>query len=459
MAETHALKLQLPWVEKYRPHVLNDIVGNVETIERLKVISANGNMPHLIISGLPGIGKTTSVHCLAHELLGYKYSEAVLELNASDDRGIEVVRNKIKQFAQKKVQLPQGRHKIIILDEADSMTAGAQQALRRTMEIYSNTTRFAFACNQSNKIIEPLQSRCAILRYGRLQDEEVLKRLLEIIDKEDVKYTNDGLEALIFTAEGDMRQAVNNLQSTVAGFGLVNSENVFQIVDSPHPLIIKGIILSAITGKFDESLDTLAQLWEKGYSAIDVASTSFKVTKNMTEISEAKRLEVMKEIGLTHMRVLEGVGTALIDNTTNDVVDVWRKLREVLGGVGRQVNVLLWVVNLQLFFVKLNTGPSVVVTSLQLGVESLFQFLVERGDPQCWNDGGVLESGVGSGDLCGERVTLFVGHHLVKAAVDDDSVLQLGLVFRLESLLDQMVDGLALSEQVLDLGSLVGSGL
>lgn len=307
----YALKLELPWVEKYRPHTLNDIVGNVATIERLKVISANGNMPHLIISGLPGIGKTTSVHCLAHELLGDKYSEAVLELNASDDRGIEVVRNKIKQFAQKKVQLPQGRHKIIILDEADSMTAGAQQALRRTMEIYSNTTRFAFACNQSNKIIEPLQSRCAILRYARLQDEEVLKRLLEIIEAEKVEFTNDGLEALIFTAEGDMRQAVNNLQSTVAGFGLVNGENVFQIVDSPHPLIIKRIVLNAVTGKFDESLDLLAQLWEKGYSAIDIASTSFKVTKNMTEISESKRLEVMKEIGLSHMRVLEGIGSYL----------------------------------------------------------------------------------------------------------------------------------------------------
>ena len=125
-----------------------------------------------------------------------------MELNASDDRGIDVVRNKIKQFAQTKILLPPGRQKIIILDEADSMTPGAQQALRRTIEIYSNTTRFAFACNQSLKIIEPLQSRCAILRYNRLSDEEVLARLLEIIKMEDVKYNTEGLQALIFTAEG-----------------------------------------------------------------------------------------------------------------------------------------------------------------------------------------------------------------------------------------------------------------
>lgn len=273
------------------------------------MIARDGNMPHFIISGLPGIGKTTSVHCLARELLGDMYKDAVLELNASDDRGIDVVRNKIKQFAQKKVSLPVGRHKIIILDEADSMTPGAQQALRRTMEIYSNTTRFAFACNQSNKIIEPLQSRCSILRFNKLSDEQVLKRLLQIIELESVQYTDDGLQALIFTAEGDMRQAINNLQSTVAGFSLVNGENVFKIVDSPHPLVVKKMLLKAANGDIDGAVDVLNQLWEKGYSAVDVASTGFRVTKSLFEISEPQRLEMIKVIGFTHMRVLEGVST------------------------------------------------------------------------------------------------------------------------------------------------------
>ena len=303
------LTLELPWVEKYRPHLLKDIVGNEETVERLQQIAADGNMPHMIISGLPGIGKTTSIHCLAHEMLGESYSQAVLELNASDDRGIDVVRNQIKHFAQKKCHLPPGKHKIIILDEADSMTAGAQQALRRTMELYSNSTRFAFACNQSNKIIEPLQSRCAILRYSKQSDEQVLKRLLEIIKAEDVQYTNDGLEAIIFTAEGDMRQAINNLQSTVAGHGLVNGENVFKIVDSPHPLIVKKMLLAET---LDESIDCLRQeLWAKGYSAVDIVTTCFRVTKNLFQLKESVRLEMIKEIGTTHMRILEGVSTYL----------------------------------------------------------------------------------------------------------------------------------------------------
>ena len=150
-------------------------------------------------------------------------------------QGIDVVRNRIKGFAQKKVTLPQGKQKIVILDEADSMTSGAQQALRRTMEIYSGTTRFAFACNQSNKIIEPLQSRCAILRYSRLTDGQVLHRLQQIVQAERIECTEDGLAALIFSAEGDMRQAINNLQSTHAGFGIVSGDNVFRVVDSPHP--------------------------------------------------------------------------------------------------------------------------------------------------------------------------------------------------------------------------------
>ncbi|GME78141.1 unnamed protein product [[Candida] boidinii] len=304
------LELELPWVEKYRPQVLDDIVGNDETIESLKRIASEGNMPHLIISGLPGIGKTTSILCLAKELLGEaNMKDAVLELNASDDRGIEVVRNKIKTFAQKKVSLLPGRHKIVILDEADSMTPGAQQALRRTMEIYSNTTRFAFACNQSNKIIEPLQSRCAILRYNKLNDEDILKRLLEIIDLEKLEYTSDGLEALIFTSEGDMRQAINNLQSTFSGFKLINSENVYKIVDSPHPLIIKNLLMNC--NNLDKSVEILDSLWIKGYSAIDIISTCFKVSKTLFELDEFKRLEMIKIIGFTHMRVLEGVSTYL----------------------------------------------------------------------------------------------------------------------------------------------------
>ncbi|KAF1944920.1 P-loop containing nucleoside triphosphate hydrolase protein [Clathrospora elynae] len=302
---------ELPWVEKYRPVYLDDVVGNTETIERLKIIAKDGNMPHMIISGMPGIGKTTSILCLARQLLGDAYKEAVLELNASDERGIDVVRNRIKGFAQKKVTLPPGRQKLVILDEADSMTSGAQQALRRTMEIYSATTRFAFACNQSNKIIEPLQSRCAILRYARLTDVQVVRRVMQICEAESVQYSDDGIAALVFSAEGDMRQAINNLQSTFAGFGFLNGDNVFKVVDSPHPIKVQAMIKACHEQRIDDALTALKELWDLGYSCHDIISTMFKVTKTIDTLSEHAKLEFIKEIGFTHMRILEGVQTLL----------------------------------------------------------------------------------------------------------------------------------------------------
>ena len=187
-----SLSFEAPWIEKYRPEFLKDVVGNSEAVQRLAAIAQVGNLPNIILTGPPGIGKTSSILCLAREMLGDIYKNAVLELNASDARGIDVVRNKIKMFAQKKVTLPPGRHKIIILDEADSMTASAQQALRRTMEIYSSTTRFALACNNSTKIIEPIQSRCAILRFSRLQDVEILTRLQQVCTAEKINYELPG---------------------------------------------------------------------------------------------------------------------------------------------------------------------------------------------------------------------------------------------------------------------------
>ncbi|CAN6285853.1 unnamed protein product [Urochloa humidicola] len=257
----------IPWVEKYRPTRVADVVGNSNAVARLEVIARDGNMPNLILSGPPGTGKTTSILALAHELLGPSYREAVLELNASDDRGLDVVRNKIKMFAQKKVTLQPGRHKIVILDEADSMTSGAQQALRRTMEIYSNTTRFALACNTSSKIIEPIQSRCAIVRFSRLSDQEILGRLMIVVAAE-------------------------------------------KVCDQPHPLHVKNMVKNVLDGKFDEACSALKQLYDLGYSPTDIITTLFRVVKNY-DMAEYLKLEMLKETGFAHMRICDGVGSFL----------------------------------------------------------------------------------------------------------------------------------------------------
>ncbi|PPR91609.1 hypothetical protein GOBAR_AA29083 [Gossypium barbadense] len=262
----------VPWVEKYRPSKVSDIVGNEDAVSRLQVIARDGNMPNLILSGPPGTGKTTSILALAHELLGPVYKEAVLELNASDDRGIDVVRNKIKMFAQKKVTLPPGRHKIIILDEADS--------------------------------------RCALVRFSRLYDQEILGRLMVVVDAEQVPYVPEGLEAIIFTADGDMRQALNNLQATYSGFRFVNQENVFKVCDQPHPLHVKNMVRNVLEGKFDDACFALKQLYDLGYSPTDIITTLFRIIKNY-DMAEYLKLEFMKETGFAHMRICDGVGSYL----------------------------------------------------------------------------------------------------------------------------------------------------
>lgn len=262
------------------------------------------------MQGPPGVGKTTTILCLARILLGSNFREGVLELNASNERGIDVVRNKIKMFAQTKVSLPKGRHKIVILDEADSMTDGAQQALRRTMEIYSDTTRFALACNTSEKIIEPIQSRCAMLRFSKLSDAQILAKSIEVCQTEKLGYDKDGLEAIVFTAQGDMRQALNNLQSTANGYGFVSAENVFKVCDEPHPMLIQDMLEHCGEGDIHKAYKILAKLWRLGYAAEDIIGNIFRVCKRVA-INEKMRLAFIKEIGQMHMRVIDGMNTLL----------------------------------------------------------------------------------------------------------------------------------------------------
>eukprot|EP00697_Spironema_sp_BW2_P007263 gnl/Spiro4/21503_TR10532_c0_g1_i1.p1 gnl/Spiro4/21503_TR10532_c0_g1~~gnl/Spiro4/21503_TR10532_c0_g1_i1.p1 ORF type:complete len:243 (+),score=64.74 gnl/Spiro4/21503_TR10532_c0_g1_i1:288-1016(+) len=210
----------------------------------------------------------------------------------------------------KKVTLPPGRHKIVILDEADSMTEGAQQALRRTMEIYSATTRFGLACNNSGKIIEPIQSRCAILRFTQLTQEQILRRLLQVLEAENVRYDDSGLDAIIFTADGDMRQALNNLQATNSGFGFINHTNVFKICDQPHPAVIKAMLEACTVGDVASAFEKMRSLWQLGYSAVDIVGTVFRVIKDMN-MDEFFKLEYIREISITHMRMAEGVASLL----------------------------------------------------------------------------------------------------------------------------------------------------
>eukprot|EP01068_Selenidium_serpulae_P012084 Selendium_serpulae@DN5767_c0_g1_i9.p2 len=298
------------WVEKYRPTTLDDVVGNEMTLNRLRLIAKQGNVPNILLAGPPGTGKTTSILALAKELLGPNFHKATKELNASDERGIDTVRDIIKRFAKEHQELEPGQHKIVILDEADSMTDAAQQALRRLMEVHSGTTRFALACNQSTKIIEPIQSRCAIVRFAKLTDEQILQRVVHVCVKENVVYDEGGMDALIFTAEGDMRNALNNLQSTVNGFGFVNRENVLKVCDMPPPSKVKILLESCKKSEWRPAHDQAAELIREGYTPTDILGVIRAVLRRL-DIKEHTRTEFLKEVARCDFYMRDGITSML----------------------------------------------------------------------------------------------------------------------------------------------------
>lgn len=304
--KAHLVQPTLPWVEKYRPTCIEDIMGNLDAISRLQRIAQQGNMPHLILVGPPGTGKTTSILCLAHLLLGQHLQNAVLEQNASDDRGIESVRTKIKLFAQTDIRLPPLKHKIVILDEVDSMTTGAQQALRLIMENHGATTRFALACNLIQKIIEPIQLNCAIIRFSKLLESDILSRIQKVCRKEKVVYSESGLEALIFVSDGDMRRALNNLQATYATFGIVSQKNVFKLCDPPNPYRVAGLLRACLKNDIDGACAGIDYISNRGYSSADVLNTLYKIIQNHGGLSDFIKLEIMREIGFAQIRITDG---------------------------------------------------------------------------------------------------------------------------------------------------------
>jgi len=260
----------LMWVEKYRPKSLDEVLSHKDIMCTLKRLVQERKLPHLLFYGPPGTGKTTSILAVARELNGPQYKAMTLELNASDDRGIDVVRNQIKTFASTK-QIWNKGFKIIILDEADSMTNVAQFALRRVIEQYTKNTRFCMICNYVNKIKPALQSRCTRFRFGPLDTNDVLPRLREIAKKEGVKLTEDGLKAIVKLAVGDMRKCLNVMQSAHMSYPEVNRRNVYLCTGAPMPEEIDSILHTLLNQPFSEAYRKLLKTCTtEGLALIDV---------------------------------------------------------------------------------------------------------------------------------------------------------------------------------------------
>lgn len=283
------------WVEKHRPNTLDDFVGNEAAIKVMKGFVESGKLMHLMLAGPPGVGKTSSLHCVAKALLGEHYRKGMLELNAADERGIDVVREKIKNFAKEKMDLPNGQCKIILLDEADSMLDAAQQALRRLMESYSESTRFAFACNQSDKVIDAVQSRCCVIRFSRISDEQMITKLESICHKENVPFEREALQVVVDAAEGDMRKAIGSLQAAAAAYGKIEMSTIHRACDVPPGAQIASIVESCNQGLWRPAHEEVAKLLREGYTSVDVLK-AMKSAINSAKMTEIQRIQFLKEV-------------------------------------------------------------------------------------------------------------------------------------------------------------------
>jgi len=297
----------LPWVEKYRPVVLADVVGQEEATKRLKSYVKTRNLPNLLFAGPAGIGKTSAAVALAKELFGEGFGQNFLELNASDERGIDVVRNTIKDFAR--TLAFNADFKVIFLDESDALTSDAQHALRRTMEKYARTCRFCLSCNYSSKIIEPIMSRCVVFRFKPLSSKEVSEKILDVAGKEGLKVDDKAMAAIVYVANGDMRKAINVLQAGAAADSEITEDMVYSVSSRAKPKEVRELIRLALDKKFLEArerIDTL--LFEHGMSGEDVMLQLYRELLEMPEeeVSSKVKVDLVDIIGEYNFRLVEG---------------------------------------------------------------------------------------------------------------------------------------------------------
>jgi len=273
---------QLPWVEKYRPKRLEDLVAHEDIISILTKLIDSDNLPHLLLYGPPGTGKTSTIIAAAKRMYGSKaYSSMALELNASDARGIDVVRNQIKEFAGTRQLFAKGI-KLIILDEADAMTSDAQFALRRIIEKYTRNARFCLICNYVSKIIPALQSRCTRFRFAPLSRNQIHGRLLEVAKAENLNYTDNGIDSILSLAGGDMRRVLNLLQTTAMSSELVDEKFVFLTSGSPLPSDVERITHILFNETFQNAFQQTFHLCKsKGYALVDILTDLTIVVTSM----------------------------------------------------------------------------------------------------------------------------------------------------------------------------------
>jgi replication factor C small subunit len=303
----------LMWVEKYRPKNLDEVVDLHDIVDSLKAFMKKPkSMPHLLLAGIPGTGKTTVALCIARELFGDNWRTFTLELNASDERGIDTVRERVKDFSRySRAAFGNVHFALIILDESDQMTGPAQTALRRIMETSSRTSRFILICNYSSKIIEPIQSRCAIFRFSKLDKKAMVEQLECIAKKENVTLSTEAAEKIVDYSEGDLRHAINALQ-TAAVFknGVVDEKTVLQVVGEASPQQVQVMLNKALNGDFIEARKLMYDLIGSfGFSGSEIIRQMQRELLKLSYVSAEQKAELSDIIGEYDFRLTQGANS------------------------------------------------------------------------------------------------------------------------------------------------------
>lgn len=298
------------WVEKFRPKTLDEIVGHEEIVRRLQSFAGDAEMPNIMFAGRQGTGKTAMTTALARSIYGDQWKQNMLELNASDDRGIDVVREEIKDFARTDT-VGDYDFKLIFLDEVDNTTKDAQSAMRRTMEDYSDKTRFILSCNYPNKVLPPIQSRCAVFRISPLGDDDIAEIVQRVADEEEIEFQGDAKEMLVNYASGDARKAINDLQAAQME-GEVTEQAVETIAGVTDYQTVREIIDLAVAGDLSESQKKLdVDVLKEGVSENYFLEEAFSYVQRDMDIPDDARAKILDTIAEADYRLLEGANPSI----------------------------------------------------------------------------------------------------------------------------------------------------